>query len=94
MVNVIDIMAAPCLEFGQSTGNTYEKEDLTMTTIRSNSFYTEFKLNDETHRANGPAIVWNYGGWSWWLHGKFHRYYGPVENNNTAAWWIHHRKIK
>jgi hypothetical protein len=42
---------------------------------------------DRFHRANGPAITWQYGDWAWYLNGKDHRYYGPA--NTYQEWWIH-----
>lgn len=44
------------------------------------------------HRVSGPAIEWNDGGWSWWLYGDMHRYYGPQNLQNE--WVVHGRIIK
>lgn len=55
-------------------------------------YYKSYKLNDEIHRANGPARLWEDGGWDWSLNGYWHRYYGPTKNWDQS-WWIHGRKI-
>ena len=47
-----------------------------------------YRLNGLRHRPNGPAIILINGGWSWWLHGERHRYYGPIIHY-TTQWAIH-----
>ena len=58
----------------------------------------EYLLDDELHRANGPAFGTALGSWQWWLHGLNHRYYGPqgywVNTPCYTAWYIHGVQIK
>lgn len=49
--------------------------------------------DDILHRTNGPAVIWNAGQASWFLYGKRHRYYGPM-NNFVGQWFIHDENIK
>lgn len=48
--------------------------------------------NGKVHCANGPAKVWDEGDWHWYLYGKWHRYYGPIDNDGD--WWIDNEFIK
>ena len=54
--------------------------------------YSEYKLGEDTHRANGPAILWNDGQWDWYLYDAWHRYYGPQSSDGN--WYIHDDIIK
>lgn len=38
---------------------------------------TVYALNQDLHRTNGPASIWNDGRWYWYSFGNYHRYYGP-----------------
>jgi hypothetical protein len=56
--------------------------------------YTEYRKDNNPHRANGPAVIWEGGNGSyWWLYGKRHRYYGSA-SFPTFAIWIHDVRIK
>jgi hypothetical protein len=46
--------------------------------------------NGELHRANGPALTWDDGEWSWALYDRMHRYYGPVDNFYGHGRWVIH----
>ena len=46
----------------------------------------------QLHRCNGPARIWDTGAWAWWLHGEWHRYYGPADS--TGGWILHSKLIK
>jgi hypothetical protein len=35
------------------------------------------RTNNKYHNVNGPAWLYQDGGWGWWMHGERHRYYGP-----------------
>jgi hypothetical protein len=46
-------------------------------------------VDRNTHREDGPAIIWDDGGRAWWLNGKCHRTDGPaIEDNGSASWWF------
>jgi hypothetical protein len=51
-----------------------------------------YTVNGEFHRANGPAVEWNYGQYDWWLFGERHRYYGP--RGEYDIWYIHGSRVK
>ena len=58
-------------------------------------FYIEYRSNGTQHRPNGPALIWNDGDWSWWMHGNRHRYYGVAFRLGvTQEWILHGVKIK
>lgn len=58
--------------------------------ITETAFATYYKLNDEYHRANGPAAIWkNVGEWEWYMHGESHRYYGRTFSYGRETWMIH-----
>lgn len=52
-----------------------------------------YRLKNELHRPNGPAIIWSDGSWVWLFNGDYHRYYGP-QCNDENWWWIHDVRIK
>ena len=56
----------------------------------------EFVLDDNyVHRADGPALIFDDGDWSWWLHNHLHRYYGiAISKKKQKEWFIHGRPIK
>jgi hypothetical protein len=43
------------------------------------------------HRTNGSARIEG-NQWEWFLHGKYHRYYGPEDSRGN--WFIHGDAIK
>ena len=47
---------------------------------------TEYRVGGKLHRTNGPAVMWDDGGWEWTLYGKRHRYYGPA--TSWAGWRV------
>jgi len=54
-------------------------------------------LDNEFHRADGPAVIWANGTQEWCLNGKVHRADGPaiIRANGTQVWWLNgklHRK--
>lgn len=61
--------------------------------IKGNN-YIEYRLNHATHRANGPAVTHttDQDWWSWFLFGRYHRYYGPMSKSNV--WSIHGEWLK
>ena len=54
----------------------------------------ETRVNGHLHSVNGPAIICDNGGWSWWFHGNRHRYYGPATTHGFFKWWIHGEWVK
>lgn len=52
---------------------------------------TEWFLNDEWHREDGPAVEHDDGKKEWWLSGKLHRVDGPAieEQNGDKLWYMH-----
>ena len=61
-----------------------------MTTAkRHDNNLTYYDSNEERHRIDGPARIWDNGISSWWLHGLRHRVGGPaVETANGKKWWL------
>ena len=49
-----------------------------------------WRLNDENHREDGPAVECADGHKEWWLNDKLHREDGPaVEGaNGYREWWL------
>lgn len=61
--------------------------------IESNEYYTVYCFNDDIHRADGPARVWDYNGsWEWFLFDNWHRYYGVQSDH--SRWYIHGVRVK
>lgn len=54
--------------------------------------WTQYKMNGKTHRANGPASMWDDGVYGWYLFNEYHRYYGPQDID--GSWWIHGVLVK
>ena len=50
----------------------------------------QWYLNDQLHRADGPAVEWADGTKQWWLNGQRHRADGPAIEwaNGTKQWWL------
>ena len=46
--------------------------------------------NDQLHREDGPAIIYNSGTKKWFQHGLCHREDGPavVTSTGRLRWWI------
>ena len=51
---------------------------------------TEWYLNNQLHREDGPAVEWSDGDKYWYLNGKRHREDGPayIGSNGHKEWWI------
>ena len=51
---------------------------------------TEWRLNGNLHRVDGPAIEWADGTKAWRLNGKRHREDGPAIEwaDGIKAWWL------
>ncbi len=51
---------------------------------------TEWRLNGQLHRENGPAREFSDGTKSWYLNGKLHREDGPahVYSDGTKSWYL------
>jgi hypothetical protein len=51
---------------------------------------TEWYLNGELHREDGPAIEWASGTKNWFINGKFHREDGPAREwaDGTKFWYL------
>lgn len=62
--------------------------------IENSSGLVEYRLNGAIHRTNGPAYYLDGVVWSWYLFGKWHRYYGPVSGYNEKDWYIHGNMVK
>ena len=62
-----------------------------MQEIKINEFGTKrYYLNNQLHRADGPAIEWSNGDKVWYLHGKCHREDGPAIEypSGSKVWYI------
>lgn len=61
-------------------------------------YYTRiYDEDDNSHKPNGPAIMWDNGDWDWYLYNQWHRYYGPQTNPEfclSEEWWLHGEKVK
>lgn len=53
---------------------------------------TVHRVNNASHRVNGPAVLFNNSEWDWYLFGKWHRYYGP--SDSSGNWFIHNVRVK
>ena len=55
---------------------------------------TEYRLDGELHREDGPAIEFTNGNKEWWLNGKLHREDGPAieYTNGTKEWWLNGKR--
>ena len=47
-------------------------------------------LDDQLHRADGPAWIWSDGTQEWYENGRLHRTDGPavIRTNGTQEWWV------
>ena len=51
---------------------------------------TEYRLNGELHREDGPAVDNGYGCEMWYLHGELHREDGPAQTMDDGDFWHLH----
>ena len=51
---------------------------------------TEWRLNDQFHREDGPAIERSDGEKEWWVNGKLHREDGPAIEwpDGSKSWYL------
>lgn len=58
--------------------------------------YTEYRLNGQLHREDGPAVEYSDGTKVWWVKGKLHREDGPAfeHPDGRKQWWVNHERIK
>ena len=51
---------------------------------------TYYNDNENLHREDGPAIIWDNGDKEWYVNGKCHRIDGPaiIFNNNSHEWLV------
>jgi hypothetical protein len=59
-------------------------------TVRVHKDRTEWYLNGELHREDGPAIEWKDGSKAWHLNGQSHREDGPALEwaNGEKQWYL------
>ena len=78
-------------------GKEYTKEEYDQLSIKKDVFKITYKKdgvyyskNGLLHRADGPAMVLNYGYKAWYIDGKRHREDGPAceWDDGTKAWFI------
>ncbi len=64
-------------------------------TVRVFDDRTEWLLNDEWHREDGPALEYTDGHNAWFLNGKRHREDGPAIEcaNGSKAWWLNGKQL-
>lgn len=52
-----------------------------------------WEKDGELHREDSPAVVFEFGGCQYWLHGKLHRADGPAVitagDSPSYAWYLH-----
>lgn len=49
--------------------------------------------NNLWYRVNGPALSSHEGqSWAWYIDGKPHRYYGPM--NSNGFWYVNGERVK
>lgn len=51
--------------------------------------------DNQFHRVNGPAVVYDTGSLAWHNHGKLHRLDGPavINQHGTYQYWINDRLV-
>ena len=54
-----------------------------------------WRVNDQLHRLDGPAAIYENGTQTWWVNGQRHRVEGPavIYENGYQAWWVHGKSI-
>jgi hypothetical protein len=55
----------------------------------------KWRLNDEFHREDGPAVEYSDGSRLWYIKGKLHREDGPAAEYEDCykAWWVNDRLL-
>ena len=55
----------------------------------------EWRLHENLHREDGPAIEYADGGKEWLLHGKCHREDGPAveDADGHKEWFLHGKRV-
>tara|TARA_R100000951_G_scaffold106063_1_gene100301 strand:- start:2 stop:676 length:675 start_codon:yes stop_codon:yes gene_type:complete len=72
----------------------YQEEKMKNTNKTTNACgVTEYRLNGELHREDGPAVEYADEPGQWYLHGKLHREDGPAESMDNGHWWYLHGKL-
>jgi hypothetical protein len=56
---------------------------------------TEWRINGQRHREDGPAVEYTNGDKEWFLNGKLHREDGPAIEyvNGSKSWWINGKQL-
>jgi len=64
-------------------------------TVKVDNDKTEWYLNDERHREDGPAVIWKNGDKKWYLNNKLHRIDGPAIEwwNGTKSWYLNGEEV-
>ena len=64
-------------------------------TVKVHDGITEWFINGERHRENGPAIEWPDGSKEWWINGNLHRENGPAVEwaSGSKYWWINGKQV-
>jgi hypothetical protein len=60
-------------------------------TIIVDEDWIEWRLNDQTHRTDGPAVIWSDESQYWYLNSWRHRTDGPAAICGVSAkkgWWL------
>lgn len=64
-----------------------------LTRTKTWNYKVQYRLNEDLHRLNGPASIWNDGSIGWYLFGKLHRDGGPAYINSAGHMdWYQHGK--
>jgi hypothetical protein len=55
---------------------------------------TEWYINGQLHREDGPAVEWSGGYKAWYINGQYHREDGPaIEwSNGYKAWYLNGKR--
>jgi hypothetical protein len=61
--------------------------------VKANGTHEWYK-NNNLHREDGPARIWDNGTQEWYKHNKLHHEGGParIYSNGLQEWWINGRK--
>ena len=54
-----------------------------------------YNKDDQLHRTDGPAVIWDDGTELWCQHGLLHRTDGPaiIWNDGVKEWWLGGRQL-